>query len=230
MVLRLLTAGVCTFALCIAQSATAGTIIKLGLGGDSAPDITYTGGVLSTVDDGDGATNGNQNTHIEFSDFLSGEADVTTPIASFSLSGVTQDGNAELVGGGDVVIQRFTGGSLSLYDPANSLLLSGDLTSSILVGSMGSSATGSVFSIDLGNVTGGSLASQILPGSLSLSVSLNNVNGGAGFSVSGTNPALQDFTADATASIAGDVIPEPASILLVLAAAAGGFMAMGRRR
>ena len=53
------------------NTADAGTIIKLSLG-NTGPDIEYSGGVLSTVDDGIVGTPGDQNTSIDFLDFLSG--------------------------------------------------------------------------------------------------------------------------------------------------------------
>src|SRR5262245_27169360 len=78
------------------EAAQAGTIIKLSLGG-TGPDLTYTGGaggVLSTVNDGNGGTTGDQNTAIDFLDFLSAIPDIPTSIASYSLSGVTAAGPA----------------------------------------------------------------------------------------------------------------------------------------
>jgi hypothetical protein len=66
--------------------------------------------------------------------------------------------------------------------------------------------------------TGGTLASKLDPDTLSLSMSLTDINGGAGLSVTnGDEPLLRPFNADVTLNIAG--VPEPASALLALLAA-----------
>ena len=226
---KYLAAGLCIAVLGWAQAASAGTIIKLSLGGDNAADIEYDGTTLSTNSDGNAATTGDQNTAIEYSDFLSGNPDVPLSIASFTLDGLTTAG-APTVFGGALVIQNFAGGTMSLYDPLNTLLLSGTLASSALTGPIGPPSTGALFTTSFGTVTGGTLAPLILPNTLTLSMSLNDVNGGAGFSVSGAAaPALDPFTADATVSIGGE-IPEPTSAMLIgLGTLAVAAMATRRR-
>jgi hypothetical protein len=196
----------------LAVAAQAGTIIKLNLG-SVGPDIALNQGQLGTVDDSVPGTTGNQNTNIEFTDFLDVIPDVTTSIASFTLSGLTATGPAQTFG--TLVIQNFTGGSFSLYDPSNNLLLSGSLGSSALTGVAGPPGTASLFTTSLTSATGGSLASQILPGSLSLSFSMTNVNGGAGFSTS--DGFLQPFQTDASVLIAGTQTqaPEPSTLGLL---------------
>ena len=77
------------------------------------------------------------------------------------------------------VIQNFTGGTLNLYDPSNTLLLSGLLTHEQPTGNDRAARNGRVFSTNLATVTGGFLAQFIVPGSLALSMNLTNVNGGA---------------------------------------------------
>jgi hypothetical protein len=215
-------------AVCIfSTSASAGTIIKLGLGGDPTPDIEFDGTILSTMDDGNGGSSGDQNTDITYLDFLSSFPDVPTSTASFSLNGLTTAGPASVFGG-VLMIQNFTGGTFDLYDPANSLLLSGSMTTSALTGPIGPPATGALFTTSISSVTGGSLAPLIATGSLSLSMSLTNINNGAGFSVGATAPLLTPFTADATLSIAADPIPEPTTLAMWFAGA--GFMAARVRR
>jgi hypothetical protein len=218
----------CIVACGLAPIASAGTIIKLGLGGDPTADVEFNGTSLFTIDDLDAATTGAQDTNIDFGDFLSGETDVLPPTASFTMSGLTPSGPATVLGG-VVVIQNFTGGSLSLYNPANVLLLSAALDGSILTGTIGSPATGSHFTTSFGLVTGGTLAPKIKADTLSFSVSFTNVNGKAGFSTSGSAaPKLDPFKADATMNIAADPIPEPASAMLAILGCM--FIAVATRR
>jgi hypothetical protein len=92
------------------QIASAGTIIKLSLGATS-PDLEYDSGVFSTTDDGIGgpASPGDQNTSVDFLDFLSDIPDIVTNIASYSLNGVAADGPAILFAG--QITQPFLGGT-----------------------------------------------------------------------------------------------------------------------
>jgi hypothetical protein len=225
---RTFTALALCAAICLATSvAHAATIIKLNLG-SVGPDVQMNGaGVLSTANDGAAATTGDQNTDVEFTGFLDGSnPDITTTNASFSLGGLQAVGPANVFG--SLVIQNFLGGQFNLYDTANNLLLQGPLTNSALTGVMGPPGTGALFTTTLGTVTGGSLAPSILPGSVSLSMNLTNVNGGLGFGVGVSAPVLLPFSADASVNIAGEV-PEPTSILLVLAGAAVAVAARRQR-
>ena len=73
------------------QMAGAGTILKLSLGDDPPNDIEYSGGavgVLSTVDDLDGTSPGEQNTAVEFLGFLSSMTNIPTADASYTITGV----------------------------------------------------------------------------------------------------------------------------------------------
>lgn len=206
----------CVLGMFLASESEAGTIIKLGLGGDATADLEFDGTTLSTIDDLVPGTTGDQNTNAEFLDFLSAVPDVDSPPGSFTLSGLTPSGPAN-VQGGTVVLQNFSGGTLSLWDDSNVLLLSGTLADSLLVGPIGPPATGALFTTTFGAVTGGTLAPQIIANSLSLSMSFTDVNSGAGFSVSGAAaPLLNPFVADVTLNIAANEIPEPTSLVLVI--------------
>jgi hypothetical protein len=224
--LRYINRFVIAVVLCAFMSAaspcSAGTIIKLSLGGDGAADVEYTGGVggvLSTVDDLNAATTGNQNTAVEFLDILDSIVpDIFTTTASFTLDGLSASGVALPMG--SAVFQNFTGGTLELYDAANTLLLSGSLDESLLAGTLGPPGTGGLITTSFGQFTGGTLAPYLDPDTLALSIALGDVNGGAGLSVSPIVgfPALSmlnSFTADASVIIAASPIPEPAAILLM---------------
>jgi PEP-CTERM motif len=209
--------AVATLVFFLASAANAATIIKLSLG-NTGPDVEFNGGVFSTSDDLVPGTVGNQNTAAEFLDFLNFQPDVPTPTASYTLSGVTAVGPPANVFGN--VVQSFAGGNFFLYDPSNALLLSGQLGTSVLFGTVGPPSTGAVFSTSVASVTGGSLGPFISPNSLSLSISMTNVNSGpagTGFQL-GPGPGgsiLLPFRADVTQTIAGDA-PEPSSVLLAM--------------
>ncbi len=213
----------------LTSSANAGTIIKLDLGDVGTPDIRFDGATLSTMNDGNAGTTGAQDTDADFHDFLSSFPDVLTSTASFSISGLTPSGPAATLG--PIVVQNFTGGTFQLYDPANTLLLSGLLTNSAVTGLIGPPATGAHFTTSIASVTGGQLAPLIIPNSLSLSMSFTDVNGGAGFSLGGAAaPVLNPFTADTTLNIAGERIPEPTMLALVSIGGMLAGLAIPRRR
>ena len=195
----------------------AGTIIKLSLGSDAPADVEFDGTTLSTVDDTIAPTTGDQNTAIDYQDFLSGMSDILLPDASFSMNGLTTSGAASVFGG-FLVIQNFTGGTFELYDPApgNALLLSGSLANSTLTGTIGPPATGALFTTSFALVTGGSLAPLIDKDTLTVSMNLSSINNGSGLTVS-LPPApfsLDPFRADASVNIAAEKSPEPASVFL----------------
>jgi hypothetical protein len=212
------------------QASHASTIIKLNLGG-VGPDIQLNGGgILSTVNDGNGATTGDQNTAIEYTSFLDFIPDINTSTGSFTLSGLNEVGPANLIIG-NVIGQSFQGGLFELYDPSNNLLLSGPLTTSAVTGTLGPPGTGGLFTTVLGAFNGGSLVPYLTQGTVSLSINLGNINGGNGFILTGGVPSqIAPFLADATGSIAADFsgIPEPASIMLTLVASS--MLVLRRRR
>jgi hypothetical protein len=214
-----------------AHVANAATIIKLSLG-DTGPDIEYSGGTLSTFDDGDNTTLGDQNTDITFLDFLSDIANIDTPIASYSLSNVLATGPAVLFGG---ITQQFNGGEFQLYDDSDNLLLDVDLGASVLnVNPAG--GTGSVFSITSGNIVGGSLQSRIIDDTIEFSIGLAGITPTAGpLFVPGisippvTLGTLGNFQADASQLIAGE-IPEPTSAVMVALAGLFALPVLRRHR
>jgi hypothetical protein len=220
--------------LVFATQVDAGTIIKLSLGTDATADVEFSGGsggAFGTVNDNIAGTTGDQNTAIEFGDFLdASQADVLTTTASFSLDNLTASGPASTFGG-DLVIQNFNGGTMSLYSPANVLLLSGTLANSALTGPIGAPATGALFTTSFANVTGGTLGGLILPNTLTVSMGLSDINDGAGFSVGGAAAqVLNAFRADASLTIAAEPIPEPIALLLIAVASTGLTMLTSRRR
>src|SRR4051812_33787441 len=220
----------CALLIFAAAAAHAGTIIKLNLG-EIGPDVSMNNaGVLSTANDGIATTTGDQNTAVEFTGFLNGFPDIALNNASFSLRNLQEVGAPNVFG--TLVIQNFNGGTFQLFDPANVLLLSGQLNNSALSGVLGPPGTGALFTTTFSQVTGGTLAPLIAPGSLSLSMNMTNVNGGNGFSVSvvGAGPALNPFLADASVNIAGDpAVPEPGTLMLLLISSAGAIGCVRRR-
>ena len=80
---------------------------------------------------------GDQLTDIEYTGFLNFIPDVNTNTASFSLNGLNAVGPANVFG--SLVVQNYTGGVFSLYDPADNLLLQGPMANTTLSGVLGSS-------------------------------------------------------------------------------------------
>lgn len=221
------------FCALLGSSAVNGqTIIKLNLG-NTGPDLAMnSSGVLGTTSDGNASTTGDQNTAVEYTGPLDPDfADINASIASFSLAGLQTTGTPSVIGGA-VINQDFFGGTFNLYDPANNLLLSGNLQDSQLFGIIGGIGTGSIFTTKVGTFTSGLLLPYLEPNSLGLSIALTNVNNGNGFVVSGSPSALQAFTTDAAVNIIGAKglgIPEPTSIAIALLGAVGVGL-VGRRR
>lgn len=226
------TIAVCAIICLTAAVSRAGTIIKLNLGG-TGPDIAMNGlGFLSTVPDGLGGA-GDQHTAVEYTGFLDLLfPDISANVASFSLTSLEVDGPAQLLLPTTLVLQNYKNGTFDLYDASNNVLLSGSLGNSALTGVVGGSGTGALFTTSINSVTGGSLQSYIQPNSLTLAMNLSDVNSGTGFGVTG-GVVLDPFDADASVLIKadpnGNVIPEPATVVLVLMGAAA-VIAFGRRR
>ncbi len=211
----------------LATSASASTIIKLNLGSDSLPDIELVDAVLSTASDQLGATTGDQNTEVSYLGVLSAIMPTPGPHYSITLSDVAISGKPSVLGGGLFAVQETDGGTFSLYDPSNQLLLSGTLGPGTLTGPIGGTATASVLTTQFGAFTDGALLPDLVAGGLSgstVSFALTNVNSGQGLSLTESGD-LADFRADAIATI-GASVPEPASGLLLLLA----FGLIGRRR
>lgn len=205
----------------------AGTIIRLGLGSDDAPDIQYSQATttLSTADDGVAGTTEDQNTNADFQGFATMVAvDIPTATASFSLDGLTAAPLAEVFNMGTLVLQNFTGGSFMLRDAANNEILSANLGASSITGPLGGTGTGGLFTTTFSSANPGTpLGNKIKLNSLTLSMSFTNVvtNGALGFAM---NPdgsfQLASFTGDVTINIGGEMIPEPMSGILLLLALA----------
>lgn len=215
-----------------ANSAFAGTVIKLDLGNDGASDVQLVDSTLETIDDQVGATTGEQNTAVVFLDALAAEKNIA--LGSFTLSSVSLSG-APFVVNNSVVMQPTTGGVFEIYDQNNELILSGTLTGGTISGPLGanSAATGGFLTTTLGTFTGGSLKSLLAPNSASLAFSLTDVNDGAGFSVvgSGDSARLAPFTAAATANLgARELVPEPSSTVLMALGLCGIAGQFRRRR
>jgi hypothetical protein len=205
--LRLTAVAVAVCALFVAwqDQARAAKIITMA-SEPAAMNIQYNGTTLSSV--------GPQSTPVQFGGFLSQLPAISPPPASFTFGGITRSGSTFV--NGTSVVQQFTGGTLSLYDSTQTLLLSANLSGSALNGSLGR-PDGALFTTLFSSVTGGTLAANIDGPTLVFQMHLSNINGGSGFSTAPPSGSLQSFTANVTASLdAGQVpIPEPATIALL---------------
>lgn len=202
--------------LMISVPVQAGTIIKLGFSTDSLPDIELVGDTISTYDDGVGATTGDQNTEVTYLGIIGGQTPIEGANASFTLDDVKLSGQPATFG--TTILQATTGGAFSLYDQNNTLLLEGTLGAGTLSGPMGGTATGGFLTTEFGDLTGGSLLPALQQQSnlrSTFSVSLTDVNNGAGFSQTGGGD-LAEFEADGTANIGVQTIPEPATTLMLV--------------
>lgn len=211
------------FILGFVSSAQAASIIKVGLS-ETAPDLIFDGTTFHTINDGNAATLGDQNTNVNFVGFLVGvQPDITTAVASFTLSGVSLVGGPNVVGA--LVSQATTGGSFSLYDAANTLLLSGNLADGAISGS-NVATTGSFFNTTFGTFTGGTLLPLLVQNSLGISFALGGIDSsGVAHLVTGPG-GLNAFTANGTGLIDATPVPEPLTGALLLS----GIGAMGVRR
>jgi hypothetical protein len=223
-----------TIALLLASHAAQAAIIKLDLGGGSGPDLVYSGAVLATPSDGDAATLGSQDTGIVYGDFLSALPNTT---GSYSLHNLATNGAATVtvIGPLSLVSQPLSGGDFQLYGPApgNVKLLDVSLASSasLLSGTLNSS-TGAIISVNNGTVVGGTLAPLIDSTSISFSIALSNISGGA-LGLDAGN-ILKNFTAAATKEIGGSLgtgggLPEPSTMVLLALGVMTGSAVQRRR-
>jgi hypothetical protein len=203
--------------------AEAGTIIKLDLVGTSessnSVDFGYDGTTLATLSDGNPLSPGDQDTAVTYQDILSGQTSLPSPQGSFSLHGLTKSGPPNLPPMTGLVIQNFTGGTFQLFGPgpAYGLLLQGSLNTSAIAGPIGAPATGGLFTSSFASITGGTLAGLLDPNNLTLSMNLNDINGSAGFVVTGS--VLQPFVIDATLDVKDTArvgVPEPSTAMISL--------------
>jgi hypothetical protein len=210
----------------VASTASAGTIMKLSPG-TSASHIEFASNVLSTTDDGNTATTGEHNTAVDFQGILGSRPDIAAD-ASVTVNGITRVGSATVFPN-QLMLQNFSGGTVSIYDVANTLLLSGSLKASTLAGSLGvTGANDALFTTSFNQITGGSLAPGLDPNSITLKMNIGAINGGAGLSAPGS--ILSPFTANALLTITGEV-PEPATgLLFAIGMAIAGCSVRRQRR
>ena len=209
----LLLTGACL----VAVPAQADTILKFGLS-ETGPDIVYSGGEFGTANDGDASTVGEQTTGLNFVGFLAGVFPDIMTGASATLEGVDAVGDAAEING--VILEQTNGGTFSLWDQNNVLLLQAELGEGSINGSTNQS-TGSFFNTEVVNFTGGSLLQYVLatPGGLSFALAGITTNGANGLDVN--NGALANFTANASGLVTGQPIPEPSSVALLLSSLVG---------
>jgi hypothetical protein len=216
------------FLACLALFATLGlspvtaeTVIKFDLADVSGADVSYNSGLLTTIDDGNPAAVGDQSTGIQYQGFLSQFANIASG-GSLTLNGITANGSAASAGG--LISQLTSGGTFSLFDNTNMLLLAGNLSSGVILGSS-ASTTGSFFSTSPVNYTGGSLLNLIQPNSGTISLSFTDVRTGGTAGMAVENNTLLNFTAAATGQLEASAVPEPS----VFGMAAIGALALIRK-
>jgi len=221
-------AAVIAFSLVSLQAVHADTIIKFDLG-DTGPDLQYVAGQFSTINEGNALTFGDQDTGIDFTSFLDPILVDIVAGASFTLSGVNAVGGASVLG--SLVLQQTEGGTFSIWNEANELLLAAELGEGVITGSIGVS-TGSFFNTSIANFTGGSLLEYIATSPAGISIALANIltDGIPGVAVGGNNQ-LFDFTADADGLITGEpvAVSEPATAVLLGAAGIAGLIRRRRK-
>lgn len=214
-----------------AQISSAGTVIKLDLANDSSTDVALSSNTLRTVDDGIGATTGDQNTSVIFLDALAAEENIL--FGSFTLDGVNLFGTPFVINN-SVVMQPTQGGHFKIYNQNNVLILSGSLTDGTISGPLGANnaATGGFLTTTLGSFDGGTLLGKLAINSASLAFSLTNVNEGNGFNIvgEGNDARLGSFTAHATANLGARAVPEPSTTVLAILGLCGIVGQFRRRR
>jgi hypothetical protein len=212
----------------------AGTLMTLHPLGSGA-NFDFSGGELSTLDDGSTSTTGNQNAFIEYPSEASSliSAFAAQPEASFTFGDITAVSQSTTFSG-SLILQNFSAGQFSVYDEGNALLLSGNLTVSAITGSIGAGDAEGLF-LAFGEITDGSMAVGLDRDSLRVKMKLPTVQGGFSVSPMPDLPpppvhfgTLGAFTASALSiEIQADVVPEPASAGLL---ALGALICLSVRR
>lgn len=178
---------------------------------DHAPRFRFDGNTFSLINDGIAGTSGARNAAITYAVFLNDIPDIPTRIASVDLEGLSIDGPAVLTYNGSIR-QFFKGGTVRVYDPGNVLLLSADLNSNSLAGIPSPNMQALLLTIEIGPITGGTLAPLLDANSLYLAVRLDHFSGPLGISMTGD--ALDPFTASGSFRLlAAPFVPEPAMSL-----------------
>jgi len=212
--------GSAALALAIVPQAFGDAIIKIPLSETTSYDVEFDGLTFSTVDDGNAATLGEQDSRVDFVGFLSYLSDiVTAPLGSFTISGVQANGTPT---NGLVTVQETIGGTFSLYDEVNTLLLSGSLAQGAITGS--ASTTGSFFNTTIATYTGGSLLAYVAPTPAGISFALAGIlSEGDIVGLVINEDALSPFVADASGVLTGTEVPEPLTAALLLSGVVGAF-------
>lgn len=204
-----------------APSAHAATLFKFDLSGAGGGDLSLDSGTLTTIDDGNALTLGDQDTTVLFEGPLSFLNDSG---GSFTLEGIAvTDPSDPSAPGGSLAT---SGGTFSFWDANNTLLLTGQLDSGLLSYSL-ISGTGSFFNTQNALFTGGTLLQYVLetPAGFSLALANINLTQGTGFSFKGDADGL------VTGSGVPTEVPEPSTVTLLLSGLVGfsGYRGKSRR-
>jgi hypothetical protein len=214
-ILVLVTVSILAGASPLTRAGTLMTLHPLATGAN----FDFSGGELSTLDDGSTSTSGSQNAFIEYPSEASSliSAFAAQPEASFTFANVNATSQSTVFSG-SLILQNFSAGQFSVYDGVNALLLSGNLTMSAITGSIGAGDAEGLF-LAFGEITGGSMAEGLDRDSLRVRMKLPTVQGGFSVSPMPDVPpppvhvgTLGAFTANALSiEILAEVVPEPAS-------------------
>jgi hypothetical protein len=216
-----------------AASADPITVVSLS---NSAPNMEFKHNGSSyeflTIDDGQAGTTGDQNASVDFQDFLDPLLTDIPSAASFSMSGLVTSSATQIFGPTGPLLQLFSGGTFSLFGPANSLLLSGTLGTSGISGNLLPTGNGSLFLSNVASITGGAMQPYLVSGTLTISMNATSIDGSNGFSLAPITNLLNPFTMNATVKFSAGWtgIPEPSSAVLALVGSAFAAMVVRRRR
>jgi hypothetical protein len=166
--------------------------------------------LFAATNNGDGTTSLDALAVVSITNIIEGALD---PAAIFSFEAESL-GAAQLVGG-TVILQQFEG-TFSLTNAGNTFTyLEGDFGGALMLGGQGGS--GAVFTSNTAGLAPLTLATDlsiILGDPMSFSLSLSNVFPDFDIALL-PSPTIQSFTASFTGTADANIVPEPASMLLL---------------
>jgi hypothetical protein len=205
-------------------------VMKLSMSASPTGNMQFSSGTLAMLPDGQASTTGDRDMSIAYMIDVGQSFSSLAAIddGSVTLGGMTASSPPVSNEALKFMVQAFSSGNIAVYGADDTLLLSGDLSTSGLQGALGTLNPQALF-VGFGQVTGGSLAPFLDPNSLQLRIKYPQISGG--FSISPPpNEQLGSFTTwTANVDLMAVVIPEP-SLALSLSALAWMLLPARRRR